>query len=70
MAAGEVRLMAEGRMVEWEDLANLADGTVVQVLGNICGNGKEVQEKEGEKPVGIGWVVSSILGSRSSLVGG
>ena len=22
-------------MVEWEDLANLADGTIVQVLGNM-----------------------------------
>ena len=54
MAAGEVRLMAEGK----------------KVLGNMRGGmGKKSQEKEGEEPVGIGWVGSSILGTRSSLVG-
>ena len=37
MAAGEVRLMAEGRMVEWEDLTNFVDGTIVQVLVNMRG---------------------------------
>ena len=37
MAPGEVRLMAEGRMVDWEDLVNLADGAMVQVLGNMRG---------------------------------
>ena len=37
MAAEEVRLMVEGKMVGWDDLANLADGTIVQVLGNIRG---------------------------------
>ena len=45
MAAGEVRLMAEGRMVEWEDLVNLADGATVQVLGNMRAEWEEVQEK-------------------------
>ena len=29
--------MAKDRMVCWEDLANLADGTIVQVLGNKRG---------------------------------
>ena len=50
-AAGEVMLMAEGRMVEWEDLANLADGTIVQVLGNICGGmGKKSGKKKEKNP--------------------
>ena len=69
MAAGEVRLMAEGRMVEWEDLVNLADGATVQVLGNMRGGMGRSPRKIGEEPVGIGWVGSSILGTRSSLVG-
>ena len=33
MAVGEVRLMAEGRVLGWDGLANLADGTVVQDSG-------------------------------------
>ena len=32
---GEVRLMAEGRMVGWDELAKLVDGTVVQVLASM-----------------------------------
>ena len=51
MAVGEVRLMAEGRMIGWDDLANLADGTVVQVLGNICGGmGKKSRKKKEKNP--------------------
>ena len=37
MAAGEVRLMAEWKLVGWNELAELEDGTTVQVLGNVCG---------------------------------
>ena len=51
MAVGEVRLMAEGRMIGWDDLANLADGTNVQVLGNICGGmGKKSRKKKEKNP--------------------
>ena len=51
MAVGEVRLMVEGRMVGWGDLANLADGTVVQVLGIICGGmGKKSRKKKEKNP--------------------
>ena len=49
MAVGEVRLMAEGRMIGWDDLANLADGTVVQVLGNIYGGMGKKSRKTKEK---------------------
>ena len=49
MAAGEVRLMAEGRMIGWDDLANSADGTIVQVLGNICGGMGTKSRKKKEK---------------------
>ena len=49
MAAGEVRLMAEGRMVEWEDLANLVDGTIVQVLGNMRSGMEKKSWKRKEK---------------------
>ena len=39
--------MAEGRMIGWDDLANLADGTIVQVLGNMRGGmGKKSRKKE------------------------
>ena len=47
MAVGEVRLMADGRMIGWDDLANSADGTVEwerslgrrrrRILGNRMG---------------------------------
>ena len=51
VAAGEVRLMAEGRMIGWDDLANLADGTIVQVLGNIRGGmGKKSRKKKEKNP--------------------
>ena len=51
MAVGEVRLMAEGGMIGWDDLANLADGTIVQVLGNICGGvGKKSRKKKEKNP--------------------
>ena len=51
MAAGEVRLMAEGRIVEWEDLANLVDGTIVQVLGKMRGGmGKKSRKKKEKNP--------------------
>ena len=51
VAAGEVRLMAEGRMVGWDDLANLADGTIVQVLGTIRGGmGKKSRKKKEKNP--------------------
>ena len=47
MVVGEVRLMAEGRVLGWDGLANLADGTIVQVSGNICsGMGKPRKKKE------------------------
>ena len=49
MAVGEVRLLAEGRMIGWDDLANLADGTIVQVLGNICGGMGKKSRKKKEK---------------------
>ena len=69
MAVGEVRLMAEGRMIGWDDLENSASGDYCAGFGkNMRWNGKEVQEEEGEESLGIGWVGSSILGSRSSLV--
>ena len=45
MAAGEVRLTAEGRMVEWEDVVNLADGAMVQVLGNMRGRMRKKSKK-------------------------
>ena len=65
----ENRMAAEGRMLGWDGLANLADGTIVQVSGNICGGmGKKSRKKEVEESLGIGWVGSSVLGSRSSLV--
>ena len=51
MAAGGIRLMAEGRMVGWDDLANLADGTIVQVLGNIrAGMGKKSGKRKEKNP--------------------
>ena len=51
MAAEEVRLMVEGRMVEWEDLVNLAVGTVVQVLGKMRGGmGKKSRKKKEKNP--------------------
>ena len=51
MAVGEVRLMAGGRMLGWDGLANLADGTIVQVLGNICGGmGKKSRKKKEKNP--------------------
>ena len=37
MAAEEVRLMAEWKLVGWNELAEMEDGTTVQVLGNVCG---------------------------------
>ena len=68
-AAGEVRLMAEGRMVEWEDLVHLADGAMVQVLGNMRdGMGKKSKKKTGKNPwVSDGWGVPS-WAQKSSLV--
>ena len=63
MAFGEVRLMAEGRMIKfggWDYCAGFGK--------YLWWNGEEVQEVEGEESMGIGWVGSSILGSRSSLV--
>ena len=67
MAAGEVRLMAEGRMVGWEDLANLVDGSAVQVLENVRGgmgkNSRKMKEKNPWESDGSG------VGASSSLVG-
>ena len=43
--------MAEGRMVEWRDLVNLADGTMVQILGNMRGGmGKKSKKKKEKNP--------------------
>ena len=67
MAVGEVRLMAEGRMIGWDDLANLRMGLLCRFGKYLWWNGKEVQE-EREESIGIGCVGSSIFGSRSSLV--
>ena len=49
MAVGEVRLMAEGRVLGWDGLENLADGTIVQVSGNICGGMGQKPRKKKEK---------------------
>ena len=50
MAAEEVRLMAEGRMVGWDDLANLADGATVRVLGDMRGGmGKKSRNRTGRE---------------------
>ena len=37
MRDNDLRLLAEGRMASWEQLADLEDGATVQVLGNIRG---------------------------------
>ena len=51
MAVGEVRLMAEGRVLGWDGLANLADGTIAQASGNICGGmGKKPRKKKEKNP--------------------
>ena len=51
MAAGEVRLMAEGRMVGWDELAKLVDGTLVQVLASMRGGmGKKSRKKKEKNP--------------------
>ena len=49
MAAEDVRLMAEGRMVWWDDLVNLVDGTIVQVLVNLRGGMAKKSTKKKEK---------------------
>ena len=49
MAAEGVRLMVEGRMVGWNDLTNLADGTIVSVLGNMRGGMEKKSRKKKEK---------------------
>ena len=49
MAVGEVRLMAGGRMLGWNGLANLADVTIVQVSRNICGGMAKKSRKKKEK---------------------
>ena len=41
--------MTEGRMIGRDDLANLADGAIVQVLGNICGRMGQKSKKKKEK---------------------
>ena len=43
MKDDDLRLMAEGRMVSWEQLADLEDGATVQVL-----------DEESEEPLGVG----------------
>ena len=43
--------MAEGKMVGWNELAELDDGTAVQVLGNICGGmGKTNKQRKEKNP--------------------
>ena len=45
------RLLAEGRMVGRDDLANLADGTIVQVWVNMRGGmGKKCRKKKEKNP--------------------
>ena len=54
MAAEGVRLMAEGRMVGWNELAKLVDEAIAHVLGNMRGGmGKKSRKKKEKKPVGI-----------------
>ena len=53
MRDDDLRLMAEGRMVSWEQLADLEDGATVQVLGNIRGGmGKKSKMKKVKNPWG------------------
>ena len=61
--------MADGRMVGWDFLAQCGGWDFRAGSGEYAWwTGKEVQEKEGEEPVGITWVGSSILGEKCSLV--
>ena len=41
--------MTEGKKIGWDDLANLADGVIAQVLGNICGGMGQKSKKKKEK---------------------
>ena len=46
----DVRAVAEGRMVRWNELADLEDGTIVKVMGNLSGGmGKKKSKKKKEK---------------------
>ena len=54
MAAEGFRLMAEGRMVGWNELAKLVDGAVVQVLGNMHGGMGKKSRTRGESDDGSG----------------
>ena len=51
----EIMLMAEGRMVGWEDLSNLAERTFVRVLGNKRGGMGKKSRKKKEKTRLVGW---------------
>ena len=62
MVAEGVRLMAEGRMVGWNELLKLEDGAVVQVLGSMCGGmEKKSRKRKGKNPrvSDDGWGVPS-----------
>ena len=66
MAAEGFRLMAEGRMVGWNELAKLV-GAVVQVLGNMHRNGEEEQdpwESDDDRAI-LGTRGGQIMGQRA-----
>ena len=74
MAVGEVRLIAEGRMIGRDDLANSASGIIVQVLGKICGGMGKKSRKKKEKNLwesdGSGvpiWAQEVLWSDRSSV---
>ena len=52
----DVRAVAEGRMVRWNEQVELEEGTIVQGYGKSpWRNGEEEeQEEEREEPLGIG----------------
>ena len=70
MAVGEVRLIAEGRMIGWDDCGKFGGCEYCAGFEKyLWWNGKEVQEEEeeGEESIGIGCVRSSIFGSEKFL---
>ena len=49
----DIRLMAEGRIIGWNQLVDLGDGSMVQVLGNI---GRGTKKKKSKKKATNPWV--------------
>ena len=58
----DIRLMAEGRIIGWNQLVDLEDGSMVQVLGNIWGGTKKKSKKKVTNP----WEPDEGSGARSS----